>query len=302
MATGSTIQYNLPFPLSTDSVNVSGDIQQLAAKVDSILEETIQDTSAAMWTGGIFSNGINVPTYNDTTGKMSMSLVQNISASASPTFAGLNISGSVSFSSSVDFSVIPTAPTASAGTNTTQIATTEFVENAFALGEGLPSQIEKEGLFLQTDGTQASWQDPFPNQIGNEGKYLFTSGSSLYWDSIEPLPDQSGNAGKYLTTNGSVSSWALVPSPNNGTLTMNTSGTGISGSATFTADQSTGSTFTVTITSASAATANTLALRTSTGGLNAVSPTANGSVGLRQTYMSTSNPSGGSDGDVWLKY
>jgi hypothetical protein len=276
MATGSTIQYDLPFPVSTDPVNVSGDIQQLATKIDNILQETIEDTSADMWTGGSFLNGLNTPQYNDTTGKMSMSLVQNISASASPTFAGLNISGSASFSSSVDFSVIPTAPTASAGTNTAQVATTEFVENALALGEGLPSQIEKEGLFLQTDGTQASWQDPFPNQ--------------------------TGNAGKVLSTNGTVVSWNNVPSPNNGTLTMNTSGTGISGSATFTANQSTGSTFTVTITSASAATANTLALRTSTGGLNAVSPTANGSVGLRQTYMSNSNPSGGSNGDVWLKY
>jgi hypothetical protein len=408
MATGSTIQYAFPFPVSTDPVNVSGDIQQLATKIDNILQETIEDTSADMWTGGTFSNGINVPTYNDTTGKMSMSLVQNISTSACPTFGGVNVSGSATINGNInansgtiatnkttfnlantiattinfggaattiaignssgqinaagDISVAsgkvykinnasvlsnttlgssvvnssltsvgtissgmwnattiavnrggtgitsfvvgdivyasasaalaklgiggnnhvltsngtapvwsantgtgnvvratspalsgtPTAPTASAGTNTTQIATTAFVETALALGEGLPSQ--------------------------------------------------TGNNGKFLTTDGAVASWANVPSPNNGTLTMNTSGTGISGSATFTANQSTGSTFTVTITSASAATANTLALRTSTGGLNAVSPTAAGSVGLRQTYMSTANPSGGNDGDVWLKH
>jgi hypothetical protein len=324
MATGSTIQYDLPFPISTDPVNVSGDIQQLAVRIDNILQETIEDTSAAMWTGGTFSNGINTPTYNDATGKMSLSLSQNISASASPTFAGLNVSGSASFSSSVDFSVIPTAPTASAGTNSTQVATTEFVETALALGEGLPSQIEKEGLFLFTNGSFASWEDPFPDQSLNIGKFLSTSGSAIFWEDVFPdqtsnsgkflstngasvfwsegFPDQSGNSGKFLTTDGSVVSWNNVPSPNNGTLTMNTSGTGISGSATFTADQSTGSTFTVTISSASAATANTLALRTSTGGLNAVSPTAAGSVGLRQTYMSTSNPSGGSDGDVWIKY
>jgi hypothetical protein len=181
MATGSTAQYNLPFPLSTDPVNVSGDIQKLAIKIDEILQETIEDTSAAMWTGGIFSNGINTPIYNDTTGKMTLSLSQDISASASPTFAGLNVSGSSSFSSNVDFSVIPTAPTASAGTNTTQVATTEFVENALALGEGLPSQIEKEGLFLFTNGTSASWEDPFPSQTGNAGKVLFTSGSALSW-------------------------------------------------------------------------------------------------------------------------
>lgn len=33
-----------------------------------------------------------------------------------------------------------------------------------------------------------------------------------------------------------------------------------------------------------------------------VSPTAAGSAGVRKTTMSTANPSGGADGDVWLKY
>jgi hypothetical protein len=32
------------------------------------------------------------------------------------------------------------------------------------------------------------------------------------------------------------------------------------------------------------------------------SPTAAGSAGLRKTTISTANPSGGADGDVWLKY
>jgi hypothetical protein len=300
MATGSTAKYNLPFPLSTDPVNVSGDIQQLSVKIDDIFQETIEDTSAVMWTEGSFSNGLNTPEYNDTTGRMSMSLAQNISASASPTFAGLNVSGSASFSSSVDFSVIPTAPTASAGTNTTQVATTEFVETALALGEGLPSQIEKEGLFLFTNGSFASWEDPFPSQTGNAGKVLSTSGSALLW--AEGFPDQTSNAGKYLTTDGSIVSWDFVPAPQDGQLTLNTSGSGISGSATFTADQSASSIFTVALNSASAATADTVALRTSDGGLNVVSPSASASVGVRQIYMNSASPTGGNDGDVWLKY
>jgi hypothetical protein len=41
------------------------------------------------------------------------------------------------------------------------------------------------------------------------------------------------------------SSWTSVPSPNNGTLTLGTSGTGISGSATFSADTASNVTFTV---------------------------------------------------------
>lgn len=41
---------------------------------------------------------------------------------------------------------------------------------------------------------------------------------------------------------------------------------------------------------------------TFTGTVTVVSPTAAGSVGVRQVTMSTADPSGGADGDVWLKY
>ena len=93
MATGTTTKYFLPYPLSTDPVRVAGDIEQLATKIDLVLEEEIQDTAAAMWTGGTFFNGLNAPTYNDSTGKMSMSLVQDLSATATPTFTGANLIG-----------------------------------------------------------------------------------------------------------------------------------------------------------------------------------------------------------------
>jgi len=254
MATGITNNYSLPYPRSTDPVNVSGDIEQLAIKIDNDLQEIIEDTSADMWTGGTFSNGINTPTYNDNTGKMSMSLSQNLQTSASPTFAAITTSGnltvngnivsgtwdattiavnkggtgitsyvsgdilyasasatldrlasvatgnalisgglgtapswgkivltthvsgtlpvinggtgsttstgngSVVLSTSPDLAGIPTAPTASPGTNTTQIATTQFVQSAVSALGGLPSQTGNAGKFLSTDGTNASWQ------------------------------------------------------------------------------------------------------------------------------------------------
>ena len=51
----------------------------------------------------------------------------------------------------------PTAPTATAGTNTTQIATTAFVSEAIDNIDALPSQTGNTGKFLTTDGTNASW-------------------------------------------------------------------------------------------------------------------------------------------------
>jgi hypothetical protein len=255
MSTGSTNKYYLPYPIPTDPVNVSGDIEKLAIKIDNDLQEIIEDTSSLMWTtGGTFTNGLLAPTYNDTTGKMSMSLSQNLQTSASPTFAAITTSGnltvngnivsgtwdattiavnkggtgltsyaagdiiyasasttlarlagvatgnalisggsgvapswgkiglathvsgilavenggtgatastgsaSVVLSNSPTLTGTPIAPTATIGTNTTQIATTQFVQTAVSALGGLPSQTGNAGKFLSTDGTNASWQ------------------------------------------------------------------------------------------------------------------------------------------------
>jgi hypothetical protein len=93
MATGATTNYFLPYPLSTDPVRVAGDIEQLATRIDNILNEEIEDAAALMWTGGTFTNGLTTPTYNDSTGKMSMSLAQDIQTTATPTFTGANLIG-----------------------------------------------------------------------------------------------------------------------------------------------------------------------------------------------------------------
>jgi hypothetical protein len=53
------------------------------------------------------------------------------------------------------FTGVPVAPTAAAGTNTTQLATTAFV--AAAAGDSLPTQSGNTGKFLTTNGTAASW-------------------------------------------------------------------------------------------------------------------------------------------------
>jgi hypothetical protein len=88
------------------------------------------------------------------------------------------------------------------------------------------------------------------------------------------LPAQTSQSGKYLTTDGTNPSWANVPSPNNGTLTMNVSGTGLSGSATFTADQAGASTFTVTSNATSANTVGAIVARDGSGNFTAGTITA----------------------------
>jgi hypothetical protein len=131
--------------------------------------------------------------------------------------------GSTALSDSPTLTGIPISPTAISGTNTTQIATTEFVQNAVS--------------------------------------------------SLEGLPDQTGNSGKFLTTDGSLASWAIVDLSSKANLASPT--------------------FTGTV---------TVSDFTATGTVNIISPTAAGSNGPRDITMSTDSPTGGLDGDVWLVY
>lgn len=74
-ASGRSPKYQLPYPLSGDVVDVSGDIQLLSLKLDTTLDEVIQDVTGLM----ISSNteaGISV-TYDDTTGKLNFALDDN---------------------------------------------------------------------------------------------------------------------------------------------------------------------------------------------------------------------------------
>jgi hypothetical protein len=89
-----------------------------------------------------------------------------------------DVSGAAPLSSPT-FTGTPAAPTASAGTNSTQVATTAFVTNALSTS-GLPSQSGNNGKFLTTNGTSASWASsagvPYSGATGavNLGDYNLT--------------------------------------------------------------------------------------------------------------------------------
>lgn len=103
----------------------------------------------------------------------------------------------------------PTAPTQASGTNNTTIATTAFVQQV-ALNNQLPLQSGNAGLYLSTDGTNASWTTVYPSQTGQNGKFLSTNGTTVTWADVSAnsiLPSQTGNGGKFLTTDGTNVSW-----------------------------------------------------------------------------------------------
>lgn len=91
----------------------------------------------------------------------------NISGAVTPTHTELNFVDGVTSAiqaqldakapiASPTFTGTPVAPTATAGTSTTQIATTAFVANT-SFASALPNQTGNSGKFVTTDGTTASW-------------------------------------------------------------------------------------------------------------------------------------------------
>lgn len=74
-ASGRSPLYQLPYPLSGDVVDVSGDIQLLATKIDTTLDEIIQDVTGLMVASNT-ETGITV-NYDDTSGKLNFILDNN---------------------------------------------------------------------------------------------------------------------------------------------------------------------------------------------------------------------------------
>lgn len=103
------------------------------------------------------------------------------------------------------FTGTPTAPTASTGTNTTQVATTAFVQQT-AFNNSLPFQGGNAGKYVTTDGTNASWATiVIPPQVYPSAGLAVSTGTA-WGTSVAP-----GTSGQVLTSNGT--NWVSAASP-----------------------------------------------------------------------------------------
>ena len=147
----------------------------------------------------------------------------------------------IALSASPAFTGTPTAPTAAAGTNTTQLATTAYVVGT-AFSPALPGQTGNAGKYVTTDGTTASWSfvdlaagvtGTLPTANGGTGLTAFTSGGAVYATSTSALttgtlPVGSGGTGATALTlnnvllgNGTGALQAVAPGATGNLLTSN---------------------------------------------------------------------------------
>jgi hypothetical protein len=140
--------------------------------------------SGQIKTVSIGTNGASGSTTNITLGSATAGSTTTTNFYSNGTLVA-QAAGGVFTAASPSFTGVPTAPTASTGTATTQLATTAFVAAA-AFNVALPGQSGNAGKFVTTDGTNASWAEVYPSQTGNSGKFLTTNGTATSWAEIPP--------------------------------------------------------------------------------------------------------------------
>ena len=115
----------------------------------------------------------------------------------------------------------PTAPTATAGTNTTQIATTAYVVGT-AFSAALPGQGGNAGKFVTTDGTTASWSF-VPLTSGVSGILPVANGGTGASDAATALTNlgayPAANPSGFTSNTGTVTSVSGTGTVNGITLT-----------------------------------------------------------------------------------
>jgi hypothetical protein len=168
-ASGQTTSYQLPYPLQTDSVDVSGDMQLLAQKVE---EKLLLKSNLASptFTGTPLAPTAAVDTSTTQLATTAFVINQGYikSAYAFSTYAPL-VSPALAGN--------PTATTQSLGDSSAKLATTAFVSTA--VNSIIPSVSGNVGKFLKTDGVTASWEQISDSDI-NGLSTVINNLSSVY--------------------------------------------------------------------------------------------------------------------------
>jgi len=235
-------------PATTGTAITTGDTGTVT---NTMLAGSIADTKlSTISTAGKVSNSATTATNANTASAI-------VARDASGNFSAGTITATLSGSAT-------SAGTATTATTATNVAggVAGAIHYQSAVGTTGFSAAGTSGQVLTSTGTTApGW----------------TTSTSANTASAIVQRDASGNftAGTITAAlSGNATTATTAANVNNGTLTMNVSGTGLSGSQTFTANQSSAATFTVTSNATNANTASTIVARDASGNFTAGTITA----------------------------
>jgi hypothetical protein len=264
--TGSAAQ--APIWNTISGSDVSGNISGSAGSVANALTAGTYLTSAGTFNGAAARTFAVDATTTNTASKV-------VARDASGNFSAGTITATLSGNAT---NVSGTVAIANGGSGTT---TAQGAMNAFAGAVTSGSYLRGNGSNVVMATIQVA-DVPTLNQSTTGNATTATTATNLAGGSAGTVPYQSaagttamlaaGSSGQVLQSNGAAApSWVA---PNNGTLTMAVSGTGLSGSATFTANQAGASSFTVTSNATDANTASAIVARDASGNFSAGTITA----------------------------
>jgi len=186
---------------STEIGYLDGVTSNLQTQLDAKLAITTAASTYAPLVGPTFTGTVTLPS---TTSIGGVSAAEIVFLDGVTSNVQTQLDGKAGLASPA-FTGTPTAPTASTGTNTTQVATTAFVQQV-AFNNTLPSQTGNSGKYVTTDGTNASWATiTIPAQVYPSAGVAISTGSA-WATSVAP-----GASGNVLTSNGT--SWTSTALP-----------------------------------------------------------------------------------------
>ena len=256
---------------------------------------TSAGTAAPTWTTATSANTASTIVARDASGNFSAGTITaslsgnattatQVSNSLTLATSGIGLTGSATFNGA-------TAQTFTVTSNATSSNSASTIVARNAIGNFSAGTITAS---LSGNATSATTATNLAGGSAGTVPYQSAAGTTVQL--------AAGSSGQVLTSNGAAApSWTTPATVNNGTLTMNVSGTGLSGSQTFTANQSSAATFTVTSNATSANTASTIVARDASGNFSAGTITAtlsgNASTATSATSATTAttatNQSGG---------
>lgn len=261
------------------NIAISGDVTGNATSFNGSANITI---SSAITAGAIVNDDINASAAIADTKLATISTAGKVSNSATTATNANTASAIVARDASGNFSAGTITASLSGSATTAGTVTTAAQPNITSVGT--LTSLTTSGLLSITaasgdEGGEILLAKPITNtSIAGTGVTI-----DIYQNRIRFF-EQGGDArGAYidLTTAAAGANTNILgaSTPGDGTLTLAVSGTGLSGSATFTANQAGNSTFTVTSNATSANTANTIVARDASGNFSAGTITATSFVG-----------------------
>jgi hypothetical protein len=228
MASGLTPIYSLPYPLSTDGVDVHGDMEDLAQKVEEILSVKSNTNTANTFTGiNSFLVDSSFPAVKITQNGSGPGILIEDSASVDSTPFIVNSAGNVGIKTATPTASLTVASGDVLFSTNTKILGTTFIgevgnsNNLVVTGNVQVSDLlETDALYILStfdffdtaSGFNISIVPPAATTadrvltLPNVNGTVITSGNpnDLY-------PSQATNTGKVLTTNGTNVSWVTSP-------------------------------------------------------------------------------------------